>query len=219
MTVASRQRIGLALAVVLSVAFAVLAHGALVQAFSPALGAAISLIPVAFLLWWALRQSRLRFVALVAIALGAAFLWLRWEEFERHFPDLFFLEHAGVNLLLAYTFGRTLAAGRQPLVTKFARIIHEHLPPEVERYTRQVTLAWTVFFLAVFAASCLLYFSGMLEAWSFLANFGSPLLVGAMFVGEYLVRHRVLPHWERIGVMGSVRACTRHFQAQRAAAR
>ena len=39
--------------------------------------------------------------------------------------------------------------------------------------------------------------------------------IGAMFVLEYLVRHRVLPDWHRIGVLGTVRACTRHFQAQR----
>jgi len=69
-TAALRRRIGLALAVVLSVAFAVLAHGALVQSFSPALGAAVSLVPIALLLWWALGQSRLRFVALVALAIG-----------------------------------------------------------------------------------------------------------------------------------------------------
>ena len=219
MTGALRRRIGLALAVVLSVAFAVLAHGALVQAFSPALGAAVSLVPVALLLWWALGQSRLRYVALLALAVGAVVLWLRWEAFERHFPSLFFMEHAGVNLLLAFMFGRTLAEGREPLCTRFARIVHEHLPPEVERYTRHITLAWTVFFLAIFALSCILYFAGMMSAWSFLANFGSPLLVGAMFGIEYIVRHRVLPDWERIGVLGSVRACSRHFQAQRAAAR
>ena len=219
MTAGLRRRLGVALAVVLSVAFAVLAHGALVQAISPALGAAVSLVPVTLLLWWAFGQSRLRFVALVALAAGAAVLWLEWERFERHFPDLFFLEHAGANLLLAFIFGRTLVGAQEPLCTRFARIIHEHLPPEVERYTRQVTLAWTIFFLALFALSSGLYFAGQLPAWSLLANFLSPLMVGAMFVVEYIVRHRVLPHWHRIGVLGSVRAFSRHFQAQRAAAR
>jgi uncharacterized membrane protein len=214
-----RRRLGVALAVVLSVGFAVLAHGALVQAFSPALGAAVSLVPVALLLWWALRQSRLRHLALLAIAAVAVALWLGWAQLERHFPGLFFVEHAGANLLLAIVFGRTLVAGREALCTRFARILHPQLPPEVERYTRQVTVAWTIFFLALFAVSCALYFGGWLEAWSLLANLVSPLLVGAMFVIEYAVRHRVLPHWHRIGVIGTVNAFTRHFQAQRAPAR
>lgn len=214
-----RGRLGVALAVAFSIAFAVLAHGALVQAFSPALGAALSLVPVTLLLWWAFGRSRLRFLAVVALLAGATLLWLEWERFERHFPSLFFLEHAGANLLLAFIFGRTLTGDQEALCTRFARIIHDQLPPEVERYTRQVTLAWTIFFLALFTLSSGLYFGGLLAAWSFFVNFLSPLLVGAMFVVEYIVRHRVLPHWHRIGVLGSVRAFSRHFQAQRAAAR
>ena len=219
MTPESRKRLGVALAVVLSVAFAILAHGALVQALSPAVGAAVSLIPVGLLLWWALRQSRLRYLAIVAAAAGAIALWFGWEAFERHFPSLFFLEHAGANLLLAAIFGRTLAAGREPLCTRFARLMHDHLPAEVERYTRHVTVAWTIFFVALFTLSSALYFGGFLAAWSYLANILSPFLIAAMFVVEYIVRHRVLPDWERIGVLGGIRAFSRHVQAQRAAAR
>lgn len=219
MTADLRKRLGVALAVVLSVGFAALAHGALVQAFSPAVGATVSLIPVVLLLWWALRQSRLRFAALVLMAAGAAALLLRWEEFERHFPSLFFVEHAGANLLFAIVFGRTLAPGHEAICTRFARVLHPQLPPEVERYTRHVTIAWTVFFAALFALSSVLYFGGYLAAWSLLANILSPLMIGAMFVGEYAIRHRVLPDWHRVGVLGTVRAFTRHFQAQRAPAR
>lgn len=219
MTPESRKRLGVALAVAFPVAFAVLAHGALTNYFSPALGAAVSLIPVALLLWWAFGQSRLRIVAVAGLAALAVALALGWEQLERHFPSLFFLEHAGANLLLAIIFGRTLGAGHEALVTRFARIMHPHLPPEVVRYTRHVTLAWTVFFLALFTLSCVLYFGGFITAWSFLANIASPIAIGAMFVVEYFVRHRVLPHWERIGVLGSIRAFSRHFQAQRAAAR
>lgn len=219
MTPGVRPRLGVALAVVLSIAFAVLAHGALVQALPPAVGAALSLVPVSLLLWWALGRNRLRFAALLLLAAAAAALWFGWEQFERYFPNLFFVEHAGANLLLAVIFGRTLAAGREPLCTRFARLMHEHLPPEVERYTRQVTIAWTAFFVALFALSCALYFAGFLSAWSYLVNFLSPLLIGAMFAVEYVVRHRVLPDWERIGVLGGIRAFSRHFQAQRAATR
>jgi uncharacterized membrane protein len=46
-----------------------------------------------------------------------------------------------------------------------------------------------------------------------LANILSPLLVGAMFVIEYLVRMRALPDWERAGLLGGVHAFRRHMRA------
>jgi uncharacterized membrane protein len=214
-----RKRLGVALAVALSVAFMVLAHGSLTQAFAPVVGAVVSLIPASLLLWWALRQPRWRAAALLLLAAAGAALWFGWEQLEHHFPSLFFLEHAGANLLLAIVFGRTLAAGREPLCTRFARMLHDYLPPEVERYSRRVTQAWTVFFAVLFALSCGLYFGGFLQAWSYLANILSPFLIAGMFAAEYVVRHRVLPNWERVGVLGGIRAFSRHFQAQRAAAR
>jgi len=204
-------RAWVAFSVVLAVAFAILAHAAIIAGISPAVGATLSLVPVALLALSAARRSRHRQAAIAVIAAGGVALWLGWGQLERHFPDLFFLEHAGSNLVLAIVFGRTLLAGREPLCTLFARIVHGHLPPEVERYSRQVTVAWTVFFAALFTASCTLYLGRYLEAWSLLANILTPLLVGTLFVVEYAVRLRVLPHWERVGILGGVRAFSRHF--------
>jgi uncharacterized membrane protein len=93
--------------------------------------------------------------------------------------------------------------------------VHGNLPPEVLRYTRQVTIAWTLFFAALFVASCALYLTGERAAWSMLANFATPVGVGAMFAIEYVVRHRVLPNWERVGILGGVRAFSRHFSQAR----
>jgi uncharacterized membrane protein len=200
----------IALGIVLSVAFAVLAHAALIEGTPRAVGAAVAAVPVLLVLLMAARRKPPA-VLVAALAAAGAALWLSWAELERHFPDVLFLEHAATNLLLAVLFGRTLAAGRESLVTTFARLVHGALPPEVERYTRRVTLAWTVFFAAMFAVSCALYLSGRLAAWSMFANFATPLGVGTMFALEYLVRHRVLPHWERVGIMGGVRAFSRHF--------
>ena len=214
----TRKRWSVALAVLGSVAFVVLAHIALVDDRASALGAVLSLLPFAFLAFWALRRSRrgaaVMLGALLAASLG---LWLGWDQLERHFPDVLFVEHAGVNLVLAVVFGRTLAPGREPLCALFARLLHGEIPPEVAHYARQVTLAWTLFFTLLFAASCALYFAGWLTAWSILANMASPVLLVAMFVGEYAIRCRVLPSWERTGVLGAIRAFSRHFTAARPA--
>lgn len=215
MSAGNRGRSWAALAVVLSVAFATLAHAAIIEGVPPTVGALLSLVPLAGLALWAARHSRHRDAVVAAMVLGAVGLWLSWAQLERHFPSLFFLEHAGANLVLGVVFGRTLAAGREPLCTRFARLIHGSLPAEVERYTRRVTLAWTVFFALLFSLSCALYLGRLLAAWSLLANILSPLLIVAMFVVEYAIRLRALPHWERVGILGGVQAFSRHFAAAR----
>lgn len=211
MTDTARPRPWVALAVAAGLGFALLAHFTIVGGQSSGLGALLSLIPLALVALWLARRSRRPLAASAAavIAIGAA--WAGWSALERYFPDIFFLEHAGANLILAVLFGRTLASGHEPLCTRFARLLHGTLPPEVVAYSRQVTVAWTVFFAAIFTASCALYFGGFLAAWSLLANILSPILVAAMFVVEYFVRHRVLPGWERVGVLSGIRAFSRHF--------
>lgn len=213
-----RLRPAIALAVLLAVCAAVLAHYAIVQAQTPTLGALLSLLPVAGVAFVAMRRARRRETVLWILALCAAALWLGWGILERHFTNLFFIEHAGMNLLLAVTFGRTLVGTSEPLCTRFARIIHGTLQPEVVRYTRQVTIAWTIFFGVLFVLSCALYFGGFVAAWSFLANIASPILVAAMFVIEYAIRHRTLPDHERVGILGGIRAFTQHFAARRSPA-
>jgi uncharacterized membrane protein len=210
-----RKRLVLVLAVVTSISFALLAHAALVDSLPPMWGALLSLVPLAGVLVWITRRSGGRLAALALVALAAVGLWLGWGSLQRNFPSLFFVEHAGANLLLALVFGRTLRAGAEPLVTRFARITHPALPPEVVRYTRHVTLAWTIFFATLFTLSCLLYLGGLLAAWSFLANIASPLMVGSMFLAEYAIRLRALPHWPRAGILGGIRAFSRHFGAAR----
>ena len=215
MSAGQRVRPLAVLAVVLSVAFALLVHATLVEGLPPTLGALLSLVPLAACALWIAGRTRHRIVLLTLFALAAAGVVLEWNTLERHFPDLFFVEHASINLVLALVFGRTLAAGHEPLVSRFARMVHGTLPPEVERYTRGVTVAWMLFFLAIFTASCVLYLGGWLTQWSVLANFLSPILLGTMFGVEYLVRLRTLPHWERVGILGGIRAFTRHFGTAR----
>jgi uncharacterized membrane protein len=208
-----RSRPFRAVLVVLFLAGAVLAHFTIVDRFSPALGAALSLVPLSFLALWAARRSPHRAWTAAAVVLVAIALWAGWGMLERRFASVFFLEHAGGNALLAVVFGRTLAAGREPLCTRFARILHPTLPPEVQAYTRGITLAWTIFFAALASLSAALYLGGFLTAWSALATMGSPILVGLMFVVEYAVRLRALPNWERVGLLGGIRAFSRHFAA------
>lgn len=193
----------------LGVAYSVLAHYSAATSAAttfPSLGVAVSLAPtLTFLLWLAWR-SPARPAMLLLSAAVAGVLWAFWGELERNFSWVYFLQHAGTYAMLAGAFGGTLAPGRQAMCSRFAEAVHGNLAPDVARYTRQVTLAWTLFFMAVSLVSSMLFFFSSIEVWSIFANFLSFPLIVLMFVAEYLVRLRTLPHLEKHSIMEGVRA-------------
>ncbi len=148
----------------------------------------------------------------VAVSLAIHFFVVESAPPERAMLQVlpFALVYAAGQLMLAVVFGRTLLAGREPLCTRFARLVHGTLRPDVERYTRAITVAWTLFFVVLFVASIALYLPGALEAWSILANILTWILVAAMFVAEYAIRHRVLKDWEHVSFGTAVRAFAHH---------
>jgi len=99
-----------------------------------------------------------------------------------------------------------LQAGREPLVTALARRVHGSLTPAMEAYSRKVTLAWTVYFVAMAALSLVLYALAPFDAWATFANLVTPLAILLMFVGEYLLRYRLHPEFERATLAQAVRA-------------
>src|SRR5689334_8701835 len=142
------------------------------------------LVAAAALVGW---QTRWR-IATLALAAGAlVVVALRSELIGRNLPLVYFIQTTGTNAALALLFGRTLVADREPLCTRFARMVRGALEPAVERYTRQVTLAWTLFFLAMVAISVMLYTLATIGIWSLFANLAMMPLVASMFVVEYAV--------------------------------
>jgi uncharacterized membrane protein len=123
-----------------------------------------------------------------------------------------FIQSVGINSALAFVFGRTLTDGRQPLVTRVAAMVHEEMSPELNRYTRQVTAAWTLFFIACALVSAGLFCFAPIEAWSVFANILSLPLIGLMFLGENEVRKRTLPKRDQVGLIGTVRAVRAKFK-------
>ncbi|MFI4928442.1 MAG: acyl carrier protein, partial [Burkholderiales bacterium] len=123
---------------------------------------------------------------LAAAGLLAAVLLAVFAASGRGLPArwLYLAQHAGVHLALAAWFGSTLRKGAEPLVSALARRVHGSLTQTMARYTRQVTLAWTLYFLAMVAASLALFTAGDFAHWSLLADVLTPVLTGAFFVGE-----------------------------------
>jgi uncharacterized membrane protein len=134
---------------------------------------------------------------LVGIGLGVVRFSTQW---------LYLVQHVVIHSSLGLLFGTSLRAGRQPLVTGLAQRVHRHLPAKQLRYTRQVTVAWTVYFVLMTALSMGLFIGAPLATWSLFANLLTPVALVGMFVGEYLLRYRLHPDFERVGVMAGVRA-------------
>ena len=92
-------------------------------------------------------------------------------------------------------FALSLRPGRMPLVSRLALLVRGDLPPEVARYTRRVTLAWALFFLAVLLAGLWLGRNGASETWSLFSHLLVPLLTLLGFVLEYALRRLLLARY------------------------
>jgi uncharacterized membrane protein len=111
--------------------------------------------------------------------------------------------------LVAFLFGRTLAPGKVPLIGRIVRALEgdpsQPLAPELDTYTRRLTVAWTVLLAmlalvngtlaAIAVPGGLLHGLGITPPvavsrtqWSWFANLLDYGIVGGFFMVEYLYR-------------------------------
>lgn len=191
------------------------AHHAVATPGEHGFGLALVLAPVVVLAFGAAARSTRRGWLLPLWALACAALWAARASLARHFGWGLYLEHVSFNLAMALLFGTTLLRGREPLCSRFAAMIRGPLTPPVERYTRGITVAWTVFFVAIAAVSTVLFATASIVEWSTFANYLALPLVGAMFVGEHAWRRIALPGVRSPGMLTALRAY-RQTMSQRA---
>ena len=190
----------------LGIGYAVLSHRAVTSAAPDLLDALVAVMPLtglALLMAWRSAQRK-RMLALWLAACAVLFSMSSWLVIHYHW--VFLLEHAGIHALLCTAFGRTLQAGRTPMIAGFAHIVHGSLSPALISYTRSVTWAWSLYFGITSGLSLLLFWLAPIAIWSTFAYLlGGPLL-GLMFVAEYAVRCYVLPAADRAGPLEAIRA-------------
>jgi uncharacterized membrane protein len=190
----------------LAVAFILGSHWLMTAAPASPWNAVIVVGPMlaaAALLAW---QRRQRLLALLAALAAAALVVQAWRGDGLPVGSIFVAQHAAIHVLLAFVFGLTLQDGREPLVTALARRVHGSVTPAMAAYSRKVTLAWTVYFLAMAALSLALYALAPFDVWATFANLVTPLAMLLMFIGEYLLRYRLHPEFERATLAQAVRA-------------
>lgn len=167
---------------------------------------ALLAVPLLALAGWAIARSAHRAWWLLILLLAGAGIGLLEQRGNLGMAAAYGVPHAAANGLLLWWFVRTLQDGSEPLITRVARRIHGALSPRIETYTRQVTIAWCVFFALQVAVSLFLFAFAPLETWSMFVNvLNLPLLV-LMFAGEYLVRVVRFPDHPRVSVTRMLRA-------------
>ncbi len=150
-------------------------------------------------------------VALVGVLLALS-AWLvfahagaRWQPWA---GGLAFAVPVVLHGLLFWAFARTLRAGAEPLVTAIGRRARGPLSPALERYTRGVTLLWTLLFALLLVLSLLLPFVSM-PLWSWCTNVLNYLVVAVVIALEYLVRRRRFPEADHPDFLSYLRILVR----------
>ena len=187
----------------------VFAHIALTSEGGQQWAALIAIVPIS--VWWlkalfAKDASTVRRCTILLIGvIGGGLSWWFWSRWVGYAEWVYLLQSVGSMLLMASVFGVSLTMKEGDWVTRLATIIHGgSLPPEIARYTRSVTIAWTLFFLLMAATSMTLFASGQREWWSAFINLLSWPLVAAAFLVEYGVRKILHPNFEHVSFLTTV---------------
>jgi uncharacterized membrane protein len=86
------------------------------------------------------------------------------------------------------TFGNSLRSGMMPMVERFARMQDPELPPTHAVHCRQVTWVWCGFFVVNGAIAAGLAVYGPLAWWTLYSGLIAYVLMGLLFLTEYIVR-------------------------------
>lgn len=142
-------------------------------------------------------------------------LGLNVDVLIRHASWLYFIQHAGTMVGLGIMFGSTLGSDAGALCSRIARIaVAEELDADYLHYTWQVTLAWTVYFFASALISVGLFCFAALETWALFAAVLTPLSLGLMFGGEYLIRLRALPGRPHFSIAQTIQSYRKYTQSR-----
>ena len=154
-------------------------------------------------------------VVAVSASLGLAALLLQaWRGGGLAPTTLYLAQHVTIHAALAAMFALTLRPGQDPLVSALARRVHGgSMTPAMEAYSRKVTVAWSLYFVAMAGLSIGLFLFAPFDTWALFANLLTPLALVLMFVGEFVLRYRLHPEFERATLADAMNAYARRGAA------
>ena len=154
----------------------------------------------------ALQQRHLPLLLACMVAACGLWAYVSAHEGLHRIEHLYVLQHAGIHAALGCVFALTLRPGAMPLISTFAARLHRTMTPALLQYTRRVTWLWSVYFGAMVLLSLGLFAAAPWWWWSVFANLVTPVAAVTLFVGEYLLRYRLHPEFERITLAQAFRA-------------
>lgn len=176
------------LAIALVVAYPLLVHASLVFAL-PQL---MFIAPLVFLtgVFWHGLIARSPLAWTIFSVLCAGILLVEYAGLTLY---LLYLPPILLPLLLLFIFGRTLLAGREPLITAIGEAARGPLSQAMRRYTRRLTQLWCLVFIIMILWSAILPWLEQPELWSWFTNVINYGFVGVLFVGEFILRKKIFP--------------------------
>lgn len=194
------------LAAVASVAYVAVSQWLMVRAPTSPWSAVALLVPMLVVACAWLWHSQQRLLSAVAAAAVTVLLYQAAAGQPVAAEKLYLAQHVVIHLCLAVWFGASLRSGHTPFISGLAARVHRQLTPAMRAYTRNVTLAWTIYFIVMATVSLALFAGATFEVWATFANLLTPLALALMFGGEYLLRYRLHPDFERVTMMDAIRA-------------
>ncbi len=173
--------------------YAVLSHYGSSDPSAKALGAALSVGPLALIAVALSWRWTPRWTAVLITATIAAVLWRHWSFLEQHFEWADLLQQAGAYVLISLSFAHSLFGGRAPLCTRLSLQMHGALEPLELLYLRRATWAWAIFYLGLAAVIVVLFFVVSQSSWSLFVNFAIFGLIILAGVVDYYLRRKLLP--------------------------
>lgn len=158
-----------------------------------------------FIVGWSLTHGQFIWVSLLLIGLGVVRLFSKGNSLLLPLTG-FAIVCGGLSLLSQnhawlklYPVGMSLGAliifaltliKPPSMIERFARLVEPDLPPSGVQWTRQVTKVWCLFFLcnALIALTTVLFAST--QVWVIYNGFISYMLMGLLFLGEFILRKR-----------------------------
>lgn len=95
-----------------------------------------------------------------------------------------------INVVLLLVFGVSLRAGAVPMIERFARLQEPDLTPDELAWCRMWTRVWCAFFVGNGGIALALAWLAPLDWWALYNGLLAYALIGALLLGEWLLRRR-----------------------------
>lgn len=208
---------GKALIVLACVAYTYLVHSSVGNARTGLFHHVLLWLPLAVLAGWILVRSTNKPLWLAGLLAAGTVVYLVEHQERLGLAAVSGMSHAAAYLFLLWYFGRTLARGREPIITRYARSVHGTLRPGMDLFTRKLTIAWCVFFAAQLIASALLFGLASLSTWSLFVNLLNLPLLALMFAGQFVYRMVRHPDYPRVSIWQALEAFTKDASLSKSA--